>query len=167
MNAAPVHRIPDGAPVLRPIGPDDQAFLFDVYAATRAQELAAVSWTEAQKAAFLRMQFEAQHQYYTEHYGGAAFDVIVVGEQPAGRLYVARWPRELRVIDIALLPDFRGRGIGTGLLIGLQREAGDSGRTVTIHVERMNPARSLYERLGFQVREDKGVYLFMEWRAPS
>jgi ribosomal protein S18 acetylase RimI-like enzyme len=92
--------------------------------------------------------------------------VILVGGEPAGRLYVARWPEELRIVDIALLPAFRGRGIGTGLLRSLMEEADAADRPLTIHVEAGNPARSLYERLGFEVAEDRGVYLFLR-RPPA
>jgi ribosomal protein S18 acetylase RimI-like enzyme len=91
--------------------------------------------------------------------------VVVVDGRPAGRLYVARWPEELRVIDIALLPEYRRRGIGTALLRALLEEAGASGRPVRIHVERFNPALAVYEKLGFRLLEDRGVYLFLEWRA--
>ena len=150
---------------LRPIGPDDHPFLLALYSSTRDEELAGVPWNAEQKAAFLRMQFDAQHQHYQEHYGGASFDVILVDGELAGRLYVARWPRDIRIVDMALMTAFRRRGIGTELIGGLQQEAAASGRTLSIHVERMNPALSLYERLGFRIAEDKGVYYFMEWRA--
>ena len=98
---------------LRPIVPEDHSFLLAVYASTREPELAAVPWDAAQKAAFVRMQFDAQHAYYQEHYAGAAFDVILVDGQPAGRLYVAREDDEIRIVDIALLPGYCNRGIGT------------------------------------------------------
>jgi ribosomal protein S18 acetylase RimI-like enzyme len=152
--------------VLRRATGDDEPFLARVYAGTRAAELAAVSWTEEAKAAFLQMQFAAQAQYYREHYPSTSFDVIVLDQpvgQPVGRLYVARWTDEIRIVDIALLPEFCNRGIGTTLLRQLQAEAQDAGKPLRIHVERFNPALRLYERLGFRQIEDKGVYLFLEW----
>ncbi len=152
------------AVTLRPIEQEDEPFLCDVYASTRAEELAAVPWDDAQKAAFLRMQFIAQHRYYQEHYSEASFDIVLVDNEPAGRLYVNRQQEELRVVDIALLPAYRGRAIGSGLLRALQAEAAAAGLPVRIHVERFNPALSLYERLGFTQIADKGVYLFLEWR---
>jgi ribosomal protein S18 acetylase RimI-like enzyme len=154
----------DAAIALRPIRTDDQAFLLSVYASTREQELAIVPWDDAQKAAFVRMQFDAQHAYYQEHYGGASFDIILIGGQRAGRLYVERAGEEFRIIDIALLPDFCNRGIGTTMLKELQVEAAAAGKPLRIHVERFNPALRLYERLGFRPIADRGVYLFMEWR---
>jgi ribosomal protein S18 acetylase RimI-like enzyme len=137
-----------------------------VYASTREEELAVVPWDDAQKDAFLRMQFDAQDAWWHENYPGASFDVIVVDGEPVGRLYVHRGPREIRIVDIALLPEHRGGGVGTRLLDGLLAEADATGKSVTIHVERMNPALRLYERLGFSVAEDKGVYLFLE-RPPA
>jgi ribosomal protein S18 acetylase RimI-like enzyme len=137
-----------------------------VYASTRAEELAVVPWDDAQKEAFLRAQFDAQDAWWRENYSGASFDVIVLDGEPAGRLYVHRGPSEIRIVDIALLPEHRGGGVGTSLLRDLLAEADESGKSVTIHVERMNPALRFYERLGFALAEDKGVYLFLE-RPPA
>jgi ribosomal protein S18 acetylase RimI-like enzyme len=137
-----------------------------VYASTREEELVTVPWDDAQKAAFLRQQFDAQDAWWRENYADASFDVIVVDGEPAGRLYVHRGPSDIRIVDIALLPEHRGGGIGTSLLEELSAEADAAGKSLTIHVERMNPALRLYGRLGFSVAEDKGVYLFLE-RPPA
>jgi ribosomal protein S18 acetylase RimI-like enzyme len=153
---------------LRPMRwPEDEPFLERVYASTRADELAQVEWSAEQKAAFCRMQFAAQHQYYQEQYAGADFDVIELQGVPIGRLYVNRGQREIRIIDISLLPEHRGRGLGTQLLRGLQGEAREGGQVLTIHAEKFNPSLRLYQRLGFEVQEDRGVYLFMQWAAPD
>jgi GNAT superfamily N-acetyltransferase len=141
----------------------DEEFLYQVYAGTRAEELAQVGWDDSQKELFLRQQFTAQGQWYTEQYGGASFDVVLLDGQPVGRLYVARWEEEIRIMDIALLPEHRGRGVGGGLLIRLMAEATAAGRPLTIHVERFNRALRLYGRLGFAAVEDKGVYLLLRW----
>lgn len=148
-------------------------FLFDLYARSRAGELEAVPWDRAQKAAFLRMQFDAQHSHYQQHYPGGAFALVLVGDVPAGRLYVDRAPDELRIIDITIAESFRNQGIGTGLIQGLQREASGpapgaaaaSARPIRIHVEQTNPAQRLYARLGFRQIADRGPYLFLEWKA--
>ena len=161
---AATRRGEDAAITLRPIRPDDLPFLSALYASTREQELAGVSWDAAQKAAFLQLQFNAQHAHYQEQFAGAAFDVILVDGQPAGRLYVNRAEDEMRIVDIALLPGYCNRGVGTTLLRGLQSEAAAGGRPLRIHVERFNPALRLYLRLGFSQIVDRGVYLFMEWR---
>jgi ribosomal protein S18 acetylase RimI-like enzyme len=147
---------------LRPISESDDRFLRRVYASVREDELALVPWDEAQREAFLRQQFDAQDRHYREHYDGASFDVIEVEGEPAGRLYVARWEDEIRIMDIALLPEHRGAGIGTRLLRDLLDEARRTGRRVSIHVEKQNRALRLYERLGFATVADRGVYLLLE-----
>jgi ribosomal protein S18 acetylase RimI-like enzyme len=148
---------------LRKVGPADEAFLFRVYASTRSEELAPVGWTEEQKQAFLLQQFQAQSAYWGEHYAGADLRVIEVDGVPAGRFYVNRGSEEIRLVDIALLPEYRRGGIGTRLVEDLLAEAESRGLPVTAHVEVFNPARSLYNRLGFQTVEDRGVYLFLKW----
>ena len=148
---------------LREAGPGDEAHLLAVYGGTREDELAMTDWDDAQKRAFVEQQFRAQDTYYRANYANASYQVILVDEQPAGRLYVARWPDEIRIMDIALLKAYRGRGVGGRLLADLQAEAASEGKPLRIHVERFNPALSLYVRLGFRLVEDKGVYLFLEW----
>jgi ribosomal protein S18 acetylase RimI-like enzyme len=143
---------------LRPAGLGDRELLYRIYASTRADELANVPWDDDAKEGFLRAQFDAQDRWWREHYAGARFDVVIVDGEPAGRLYVHESEDEIRIVDIALLPAYRNRGIGSALLSGVLAD----GRRVTIHVERMNPALRLYERLGFTPAEDKGVYLFLE-----
>ena len=149
----------------RPITPDDMEFLLRVYHSTREEELAMVlDWTAEQKDAFVQQQFNAQHVWYQDHYDGAQFDVILVDGVPAGRLYVHRRSREIRLVDITLLPEFRKGGIGTSLLRELLAEGEAAGKPVTIHVEVFNPAMRLYERLGFRPIEERGPYRLMEWR---
>jgi ribosomal protein S18 acetylase RimI-like enzyme len=150
---------------LRPIAPEDMEFLLRVYGSTRQEEMALVDWSEEQKDAFLRMQFEAQHTFYQANYVGAEFLVVLDDGVPAGRLYLHRRADEIRLVDIALLPEHRGRGIGTSLLEDLFAEAGAAGKAVRIHVERFNEgALRLYQRLGFRQIADKGVYYLLEWR---
>lgn len=147
----------------RPIQDTDQPFLCRLYASTRTEELALTGWNDAQQQAFLRQQFEAQHAFYSQHFSAARFDLILLDDEPVGRLYVDRRADEIRIIDIALLPDCRNRGIGRGLLQALLDEAGAAGKPVRIHVEKHNPALRLYRRLGFRTVEDKGVYDLLEW----
>lgn len=151
---------------LRPIEEADLPFLYTVYAGTRAEELSRTGWPEAEKTAFLRMQFQAQHQHYQAHYPDARFDVVLRGDTPLGRLYVDRREADIRIVDIALLPEHRGQGLGSRLLDEILREAAESSRTVSIHVERFNPALRLYERLGFEQIDDTGVYYLMAWTPP-
>lgn len=148
---------------LRPATEADTAFLLAVYTSTREAELATTDWTDDQKTAFCAQQFQAQTSHYRQHYASAQYFVIEVENQPAGRLYVDHWEKEIRIMDIALLPEFRGQGIGTHFLRELQKQAQSASKTLSIHVEVFNPARHLYERLGFVLAEDKGVYHFMTW----
>jgi ribosomal protein S18 acetylase RimI-like enzyme len=147
---------------LRPVEARDEPFLRRVYAGTRADELALIPWSRDEQEEFLRQQFDAQDAYYSTHYDNARFDVIEVDGEPAGRLYVARWDDEIRIIEIALLPEHRGRGVGTALIRELLEEAAQNGQRVSIHVEKHNPALRLYERLGFEPVADRGVYLLLE-----
>jgi ribosomal protein S18 acetylase RimI-like enzyme len=151
---------------LRPVVDADRAFLVDLYASTREEELAQVDWDEPAKRAFIEHQFAAQDGHYRGNYPGATLDLIEVDGERAGRLYVHRGPRDIRIMDIALAPAFRGRGIGTALLQSLIDEAEGSGRKLSIHVEMNNPARFLYGRLGFLPAGEHGVYVLME-RAPA
>jgi ribosomal protein S18 acetylase RimI-like enzyme len=150
---------------LRPIREEDKDFLLRLYATTRAEEMAmVVDWSDEQKDAFVRMQFEAQHAWYQEHYWDAQFDLVLVDGAAAGRLYVHRRGTEIRLVDISLMPELRGQGIGTSLLRELMAEAEAAGKPLTIHVEKYNPAMHLYQRLGFKSIADRGPYDLMEWR---
>jgi len=150
----------------RPIADADLPLLARVYASTRAEELATVSgWSDEQKAAFLDAQFRAQHAHYQTYYPNADWLVTAHDGEDIGRLYIERWPSQHRIIDIAFLPEHRGKGYGEALLRDLMDEAAAAGKDVSIHVEKFNPAMRLYRRLGFQTEEDKGVYDLMRWSA--
>lgn len=151
---------------LRPAEDADRAFLAQVYASTREAELAAVPFTAEQKAAFLEQQFAAQTRHYAT-YADTTFDVVLVDGVPAGRLIVGHWPEREHIADISLLPDFRGRGIGTALLQQVLIGADRRGLPTTIQVERINPAQRLYARLGFRPvgPDNDPVHRFLE-RAP-
>ena len=88
--------------------------------------------------------------------------MILVDGRPAGRLYVDRRVDEIRIVDIALLPDHRAMGVGTLLIRRILDEGNATSRPVTIHVERGNRARALYERLGFEQIGTTGVYDLLE-----
>ena len=148
---------------LRPITPEDQELLYRIYASTRTEELAAVPWTHEEKERFLRFQFDAQHKYYIEHFPRAAFDLVLLDGEPIGRLYIDRREDEIRLIDIALLPEHRGSGLGGEIMRSVLAEGESSGLLVRIHVEEKNPAMRLYLRLGFEKIEKQGVYHLMEW----
>ena len=119
-------------------------------------------WSEGEREAFLRHQFDAQDRHYREHYRGASFDVVEFDNVPVGRLYVARLPDEIRIMELSLLPAHRGAGVGTRLVRAVLDEAVLDGKRTSVHVEQHNPARRLYERLGFVAVADRGVHVLLE-----
>lgn len=149
---------------LRRVMPEDEEFLLQLYASIRADELALAPWTDAQREAFVRMQFAAQQAHYRTHNPNATHDIILLDDQPVGRLYVARRDREIRILDITILPEHRNCGLGTPLIKSLIGEASRAGLPLNIWVESYNPSHRLFERLGFSVVEDDGVNHLMEWR---
>jgi ribosomal protein S18 acetylase RimI-like enzyme len=148
---------------LRAIVPGDEELLFRIFASTREGEWSVLNWSAAAKDAFLRQQCAAQHRHYQEAFAGGQFSVLVAAGEAIGRLYIWREAAEMRIIDLALLPAWRGRSIGSRLLRGLLEEAAANRQRVVIHVEANNPARRLYDRLGFRAVTNNGVYWRMEW----
>lgn len=159
----PFCRVNDASALLRPVSSADQEFLFQVYASTRADEMAIVPWTPEQKQAFVQMQYNAQRQSYAMQFPEAEYSVIHKQAIPIGRLIVARSKEEMRLMDIALLPGYRNQGMGTQLIRELMAEAAASKKPLRLHVEFFNPARRLYERLGFRQIAEFGIYFEMEW----
>jgi len=149
--------------VLDPVQPDDEPLLFQIYASTRADEMALVPWTPAQQDAFLRMQYQAQRQSYQLQFPAAEYRLIRRESGVAGRLIVDRSTEEILVLDIALLPEHRGAGIGSALMFDLMAEASRTGNLIRLHVERFNPALNWYQRLGFTAVREDAIYLEMEW----
>ena len=150
---------------LRAYREDELEFLHELYATTRGDEMRLlVDWTDDQKESFVRSQFQLQHEHYTKYYPGTTFDLVLERGAPIGRLYVYRAPSEIRLMEITLLPEKRGQGIGGALTREIQAEAESSERPVILHVEPWNAALRLYERLGFVAKEDVSVNnRRMEW----
>ena len=149
---------------LRPIYADrDLPVLASIYASTRDWEMAVVPWTEEEKARFLEQQFFAQHVAYATTYQAPDFRIIEVKGRTAGRLYLNRGSGEIRVVDIAIMPEFRNRGLGRALLSDVIAEAARDGRKVSINVEANNiVARRLYDSLGFTQVSAGPVYHLLE-----
>jgi ribosomal protein S18 acetylase RimI-like enzyme len=148
---------------LRWITQADQPFLAELYASTRRDEVARTAWTEEQKEAFLAWQFRCQHEHYQRYYPSCELLVVEQDGAPIGRLYVDRWEQEIRLVDIAFLPEHRGRGLGSKLLALLLDEGRARGLPVSIHVEATNPALRLYSRLGFRHVDTNGLYHLLRW----
>lgn len=157
---------------LREEAASDVDFLRRLYVSTRWEELAQTVWTEQEKAEFLTRQFAAQSQYYDEQYRPVSEFLIIEklpelesGPEPVGRLYLCEGVDEIRIVDIALLPQWRGRGAGSLLLRAVLEMAYERQRSVGVHVEQFNPALRLYRRLGFRAVYERGPYLFMRREA--
>jgi ribosomal protein S18 acetylase RimI-like enzyme len=134
-----------------------------VFASTRAEEVASTGWPEEMQRQFIAQQFDAQHRYYMQHYRDAEWLVIEQEGVGVGRLYVDIWAEEIRLIDISLLAEARGRGIGGAILSDLMISAREQSKPLTIHVEQSNPALRLYSRLGFEKVDEHGIYHLMKW----
>lgn len=143
---------------------DDLAFMQALYASTREAELALTNFTQKEKEAFIQQQFSAQYQHYLRHYNSEKFDIVEFDGQAIGRLFVDHWENEIRIVDIALTPAFQNKGLGSYLFAQLFEQAKAANKAVTIHVEHNNPARNLYERLGFELKtQTNEIYLLMQW----
>jgi GNAT superfamily N-acetyltransferase len=147
-----------------PVSDDNIDTAVAAYGSTRELELAVVSWTLEQKAAFIKMQFNAQRMDYQSRFPEAVHSIIEVDGQPAGRLYLAKLDDSLRILDITILPEKRNAGTGTQILKELMEEAKSTGKAVRIFVENFNPSLQLFQRLGFVPVEERGVHLLMEWK---
>lgn len=155
---------------LRPVVPGDDDFLLQVYASTRAAELALTAWSAADCDAFVRMQFNAQRTHYRQHWPASEHSVIEVVDagapaQAVGRVWLDWRADCLHLLDITLLPAWCGRGLGTAVLRSLQQQAAQRGCALSIQVEQGNPARRLYERLGFEAcGAQQGFHQLMRWQ---
>ena len=149
----------------RPVQPDDTPFLLELYASTRANEMAVVPWTSEQKQAFVSMQFTAQQDHYRKRYPAAAHEIILGSQQPIGQIFVARLENEIRIVDLILMPDQRNAGVGSFLLRRLLEEAASTGKIVRIYVEEFNPSLRLFERMGFKQIAQENMHLLLEWTA--
>jgi ribosomal protein S18 acetylase RimI-like enzyme len=150
---------------LRPILPDDEQFLYEVYKSTRAGELAHIPWNEVQLKAFLLMQLNARDQSYRMYYAGMDDRIILFQNRPIGRLIVVRTNEEIRLADVALLPEYRSSGIGTSLIKELLAESDKTKRPIRLQVEKPNEqAKGLYERLGFTTTGDNSTHFQMEYQ---
>jgi GNAT superfamily N-acetyltransferase len=154
-----------GKLVLRPVSQEDEPFLLALYGSAREDELAQVEWAEGQREVFVHWQFDLQRREYDARFPNARYQLILIDGEPAGRIWVGEEKEQIRLLDIALLPQFQNRGIGTILLGELIKEASHAHKPLRHMVFVLNnDAHRFYERLGFVVIEDLGAYKHMEWK---
>jgi ribosomal protein S18 acetylase RimI-like enzyme len=139
----------------------DMDFLRDVFSSTRMQEFISAGMSVEQAEALLVSQFSIQHAYYRQHYPHGRFDIIMQGTSDIGRLYHDWHGDTVQLIDIALLPAYRGAGIGKRLLRAIVSEAAGKRMPMRLYVEFDNPVRKLYRTLGFVPVGENGVYELM------
>lgn len=151
--------------ILRTERPEDEGLLLSLYASTREEELNLTGWDEATRAAFVRNQFDAMRRGYAESFPHAQFAIVEWNGRAAGRLVLDRLPGEFRIVDMVLLPDCRGRGLGTALVQQVLEEARQKGCVVRLHVFRgPRSASPFYQRLGFSKVAEDGPYDLLEWQ---
>jgi len=150
-------------PKLSPIDNFDEPFLLTVYASTRSEEMAVVSWSNEQKRAFLEMQLQAQHNYYLSRFPNASYSIISLEKEPIGRLYVERQEDKIKILDITVLPEYRNKGVGTKLIAEILQAGEQAKKPVQIYVEIYNPSANLFSRLGFQPIAEEGINLLWQW----
>ena len=145
---------------LRDATPEDEPFLFEVYASTRIEELEGLGWNEDQKRAFIKMQFTARERTYPR----VENRIILLNGCPVGRIMVDRDDAAILLRDIALLTEYRNAGIGSRLITELMKDATSVGKPIQLHVVATSPAVRLYERLGFcRTGDETAAYLEMKW----
>jgi len=163
MTVASDHPVGDLPVGLRPANDNDREFLLQVYQISREIELSMTPWDDAQKRAFAEHQLDAQTYTDRVQYPEHTHEIIVYEGVPAGRIYVDRGDREISILDIAVIHEYRRKGIGTSLVTGLQKEAAETNRSVSIYIERFNPSQKLFGELGFEIVPDESVDLRFEW----
>lgn len=152
---------------MRPAEAGDTAFMLQLYCSTRSAEVRMGGCDLATESLLQGVQFKAQQTWFETQYPNADLAVIMDRERPIGRLYVDYGPGELRILDICLLPEYRNRGIGLGLLRSLQAQGERLRLPVRINVALGSPAQRLLMRCGFEILALDGTYNLMEWLPPA
>jgi GNAT superfamily N-acetyltransferase len=148
---------------LRPVTADDQELLLEIYKSSRGDDLRGLEWAEDRISEFLGMQYEAQRRFFESEYMGAADEIVLLEDKPAGRLVVDRREHEIRCVDLTLLREHRNVGIGSFLIRKLQDEARREKKPLRLQVIRFNRAVNLFERLDFVRISETGTHFQMEW----
>jgi ribosomal protein S18 acetylase RimI-like enzyme len=152
---------------LRPATAEDQGFLVAVYKSSRGDDLRDLGWDKDRIDVFLEMQYQAQRTFDQTDHSRATDEIVLCSGQRAGRLLVDADEDEIRFIDLALLPEYRDRGLGTYLVRRLQKQASAANKPLRLQVIRFSRAVNLFERLGFSRTSETGTHFQMEWKPPG
>ena len=148
---------------LRMATSSDAPFLLGLFAETRSRELKHVPWSEEQKFAFVQMQFRAQQADYESRYVDSLHSVIVIDGAPVGRIWVDDRKDEIRILDLAVLTEARGAGVGSAVLSRVLAQASAVGKQVRGYVDAAEGSRAWFERRGFRLISDEGAAELIEW----
>jgi ribosomal protein S18 acetylase RimI-like enzyme len=149
----------------RPMTDDDSMLLFELYASTRADELSRSGWATPQQRSFFRMQAQNQERYFLRHYDHLDRRTICINGFSAGRLLVDRPSHAIVIVDLALLPAFRGRGVGSMLMRSILEEAAEQRLPVHVDVPKNSASLETCERLGFRYADDLGDRWHLVWHS--
>jgi GNAT superfamily N-acetyltransferase len=156
-------RLPEGL-ALRPECPEDHPFLESLYQSVRS-DLQLLGGDSELVRNLTKLQFEAQRRCYQQMFTDASYLVIEEHSRRIGRAILDQ-SRGIHVVDLALIPEVRGRGIGTRLLKALQRTADKLDVPLSLSVAMDNHgARCFYLRLGFQEEQNDGIYIGLIWHS--
>jgi ribosomal protein S18 acetylase RimI-like enzyme len=150
---------------VRPVLPQDEIFLCELYRAMRSPEFALAPITADQREHLIRLQFRGQMASYAQHYPNSCYHIVLLDSKPIGRLWVAQLGREFHLVDIAVHPSVQSKGIGTALIQRLQQDAAKAGLPIRSCVFRYNTGSlRFHRRLGFNIERSDEVHYYMEWK---
>ncbi|TLS51763.1 GNAT family N-acetyltransferase [Paenibacillus antri] len=151
---------------LSPAGVEDEAFLFELFVSVRLAEYAGSGWSQSEMQTLMWVEFRTQQATYANQ-SGVRHDIVKEGDVPVGRILTSESALAVQLVDVSLIKPYRGRGIGSVLVRGLQKLVAPTGKPIRLQVELYNPAMRFYQRLGFQPYREHFPYLSMEWSPNS
>jgi len=145
---------------------EDTPFLSALFFERNAPRFASLGWDDLQLRSILQMQYRARAKGYAEQFADLKdFVILDSKQQPIGELLLHEAAGEIRIVDVCISSSKQGRGVATRLLRELQQEAIVKEATITLRVDHENPARRLYQRLGFQKITGDALQIEMQWIA--
>lgn len=152
---------------LRPVEAEDEWLLRALFAESLRARLRASALTPREIELLVEMQFRDRGAQPRSGEGDLQQSIVLIDGVEVGYLVLDRRPGETRIVELALLAAFRGRGFGSSLLHSLQREAAGEGRLLGLHVARDSAAQRLYRRLGFREVAADELHVEMAWEAEA
>lgn len=152
---------------MRPVNETDDSFLYDVVSSTVRNQFKKMGGDIQIMEPLLRIQYENQTREYRKRFPQASHLIVTINNVDAGRIYLDRNSEEIRILDVTLLPEYRGKGLGAFILKMLEEEAAQNQLPIRIYVEEGNPSLRLFRRLGYQFQGKYGeVHNLLQWTPP-